>query len=312
VPTRYELVRTLFTEAATDLGNVRPDAGHGFWCPLCLRAFKAADVDSTLLSIEHVIPSALGGHALTLTCTSCNTKQGSSIDKHLVQMMATMDALEGHGVIRAELHNDTGRVTANIGWRSGEPGDPREIRIVGKASNPAGVTAIRDMIGPGAELRTTLNFDFIPQQYWRAVVRAGYLSLFSHFGYAYALSHGGAQVRRILDGASPPSSIILDATPSMELPNQVLIASVPEIKTAQFYVVVLRLCRRTTRHLAVFLPGDDGTDWDRFAQFTSQPSQLQMQTELEGGNTVISFRFNKEPVQLLREAKFSSDWPRIS
>ncbi|MBK9209082.1 MAG: hypothetical protein IPL71_12575 [Anaerolineales bacterium] len=47
------------------------------------------------LTLEHIIPSALGGKFITLTCKECNSKSGELLDAHLIQRLRTEDILTG-------------------------------------------------------------------------------------------------------------------------------------------------------------------------------------------------------------------------
>ncbi|HEX4137050.1 MAG TPA: HNH endonuclease [Bryobacteraceae bacterium] len=47
------------------------------------------------LSIEHVIPSSVGGQLKTLTCRTCNNQSGSALDAHFVGMVRVEDWAQG-------------------------------------------------------------------------------------------------------------------------------------------------------------------------------------------------------------------------
>jgi 5-methylcytosine-specific restriction endonuclease McrA len=93
-------IRGLFQEASRLLRQVRPESRELFVCPLCLREFTIEATGGDRLSVEHVIPSALGGKVETLTCTECNNAQGSTLDSHVVKAMEALDGLSGKGTVR--------------------------------------------------------------------------------------------------------------------------------------------------------------------------------------------------------------------
>jgi HNH endonuclease len=85
----------IFSELARDLARVATYSSHRtefvdrILCPLCLNAFlkEAIDSEPPELTEEHIIPEALGGKLITLSCRSCNGVHGSQLDSQLVQML---------------------------------------------------------------------------------------------------------------------------------------------------------------------------------------------------------------------------------
>ena len=116
---------SLFSSLSADLHTERPDLVNEVGCPLCLTWFDMTSVDQ--LSQEHIIPSAVGGELLTLTCVRCNNTQGAKLDFHLAQAMKALDGLAGLGEISSVLHNDKGHVVADFCW--GLDGKTTEITI---------------------------------------------------------------------------------------------------------------------------------------------------------------------------------------
>jgi hypothetical protein len=125
----------MFQVLSADLSARRPESANAILCPLCMQAFTSDAISERRISVEHIIPSALGGALEAITCTECNNTHGSTLESHLVRAMQALDSLEGKGAIPAVFHNSGGHVSANIEWRSDAP---TEIKIVGKASNPRG------------------------------------------------------------------------------------------------------------------------------------------------------------------------------
>ena len=188
----------LFSELSGRLTNVKPDVAGVVSCPLCLREFRLDAIKD--LSEEHPVSSKLGGTGRTLTCRVCNNTHGTKLEKHLVSAMKAIDGLAGADVLTASWRNDEGRVLASVQWPSVTREVPVRIEIIGRASNPAAVQAARSQFFDGATLTLSFDLDFVPERYWKAALRAAYLTAFEVYGYEYVFSTGAEQVRRVLDG----------------------------------------------------------------------------------------------------------------
>ncbi len=262
-----------------------------------MRRFTIESVEDGRLSLEHVIPSALGGNLVTLTCTKCNNTDGSELDRNLVSAMESLDALEGRGAgLDAVWHNQAGHVVANVDWRIGT-GETTNIKIVGKASNGAGVDAIRSGLCDGAEISLTLSLGFVPEKYWRAAFRCAYLAAFQRFGYAYAVSNNAQLVRRVLDATDEPPETILQAYPEPVPQQQTFI--VPIKGKWPGIVVILRLRSAVARYLAVLLPGPE---WTPLVEMAALHKELQLSASL--GGIDYGFRFGDDPVKVLRKSGY--------
>lgn len=165
-------------------------------CPLCLTEYNLENVAE--LTCEHIVPSKLGGRSQTLTCWKCNNTQGSYLDSHLINLMKSLDAIEGAGPIRTSVSDEKGTITAELLLGSETPDEPITIQIVGQASNMGAVENLRNSMRDGATIELKMNFPCIPERYVRAAFRAAFLSVFKVEGYDYALSLGAAQVRTML------------------------------------------------------------------------------------------------------------------
>ena len=182
----------MFQVLSTDLSARRAESAGSILCPLCMRSFMFDAIAERRISVEHIIPSALGGTLEAITCTECNNSHGSALESHLVKAMQALDSLEGKGPSQAVFHNDGGHVAANIEWCLD---DATQIKIVGKASNPAGVSALRESIKDGGTLNFTLSLGFMADPYYHAILRVAYLAAFAYFGYGFALSEGASPNR---------------------------------------------------------------------------------------------------------------------
>ena len=137
----------LFWELAADYQNFRTEAVDTVACPLCLAEYDLANIAD--LTREHIVPSKLGGRSETLTCRKCNNTQGSCLDSHLINLMKSMDAIEGAEPIRTSLGSDKGKIAAELLLGDGTPDDPSTIRIVGPASNMGAVQDLRNSMRDG-------------------------------------------------------------------------------------------------------------------------------------------------------------------
>ena len=91
MPNSKSIAKRLFLIAAADLTELRPETVDEVVCPLCLARFGIDAVEDGRLSREHIVPSALGGKLLTLTCRLCNNTLGSDLDRHLVNAMRGLE-----------------------------------------------------------------------------------------------------------------------------------------------------------------------------------------------------------------------------
>jgi hypothetical protein len=300
MPNSKAIARKLFRVMSADLATVCPEIAAEVACPLCLRRFTIEALEDGRLSVEHVIPGALGGNVVTLTCTKCNNTDGTELDRNLVSAMEALDGLEGRGAgLNAVWHNSTGHVAANVDWRVGT-GETTGIKIVGKASNAAGIDAIRNQLGDGAEFTLTFNLGFVPERYWRAAFRSAYLAAFERFGYAYVVRNNARLVREVLDGTNAAPETILQAYPEPEPQKQTFI--VPIKGKWSGIVVILRLRSAVARYLAVLLPG---REWTPLIEMAALHRDLRLNASRH--DIKYEFRFGDDPVKVLRKARLPTE-----
>ena len=112
----------LFWELAADYNNSCAKSETTVACPLCLTEYNLANLVE--LTREHIVPSKLGGHSKTLTCRKCNNAQGSYLDSHLVNLIKSLDAIEGAGPIRTSVISDKGKIAAELLLGADTPDEP--------------------------------------------------------------------------------------------------------------------------------------------------------------------------------------------
>jgi hypothetical protein len=252
--------RSLFNHYRTslELAGIRTAHADSLVCPLCWQETRYDD-----LSIEHAVPSSIGGTATVLTCRRCNNDHGSSLDAHLSQFQSIADAFQGHGAIPTELNINGKRLVANLEWGNSS----KNLKVVGKASD----LRMQDQIkadfqsGKVKEINVAFSFGYSKNRFQTAVLRAAYLVLFKCFGYQY-VRHEVVQVlrRRICDTSLeyPRIGSIIAEFRDCKLPvDEPHLIAPANINGVQFLLVIIRVRKQTTTYLAVFMPVPaDGCD----------------------------------------------------
>jgi hypothetical protein len=75
----------LFDFYSVDRGRYAPEHEGHFECPLCHKIVQKIHPLRDVVGEEHIVPKALGGRLVTLTCLKCNNDQGSDLDADLIQ-----------------------------------------------------------------------------------------------------------------------------------------------------------------------------------------------------------------------------------
>lgn len=220
-------------------------------CPLCWQETRFNE-----LSIEHIVPGAVGGSSTVLTCRKCNNEHGSQLDAHLVQYQKIADAFQGHGMIPSELYINGKRLVANLEWRE----QRKNFVVVGNATDPRIHAQIQAEFQSGAvdEINFTLSYGYAKQQLDTAILRAAYLITFWRFGYPYVTNEIVQILRRricdrSLDYPRLGSLIVELQTNNYPLDKQYLM-SPGTVNGVPFILVILRIKRATISHFGVFMP----------------------------------------------------------
>lgn len=114
-----------------------------------------------------------------------------------------MDAVDGLEPIAITLGSDKGKIVAELLLGDGTKEKPNTISIIGKASNMDAAEHWRGQLGDGFSFNLHMTFRYVPERFFRAVFRAGFLAVFKTEGYCYALSDGASQVRSMLESRVP-------------------------------------------------------------------------------------------------------------
>lgn len=183
----------LFKRFSMNLALYYPRVRGIFVCPLCLRPFakEALEGPNPSLTLAHIIPKTLGGTARTLTCANCNNYVGAAFESHLVIR------LEHEGTRRIPNVRLSGPF-GNVGVELEVPVDrsgTTSIFVVAKQSNPADTERLKAYFqswaageNPHPTLHMRLRSAFRSRRCQLAAYNAGFLLMFSYFGYEYAFN----------------------------------------------------------------------------------------------------------------------------
>jgi hypothetical protein len=263
-----KLERFAFLRKSLVAAGLSTDRAESLICPLCW-----LETPYDQLTLDHTVPRKVGGTLETLTCVNCNNNQGSDLDSNLVQYQKVTDALQGHGTLRTRLDINGHELIANLEW--GEKS--KNFYVVEKATNPAACAGSRQEIVSGkvSAFNFTTFLGYSRDNFNRAVVRAAYLVLFQRFGYGYA-RHDTVQMirRRIADPSLQHpqlGSLVLEARNfSAPCVSQHFFVN-GNVNGVGFFLVFIRVRRKTTTYLGAYLPlpeRRDGEFFDLMEQFT--------------------------------------------
>ncbi|MFO1433233.1 MAG: HNH endonuclease [Candidatus Competibacteraceae bacterium] len=248
-----------FDELLRDLSNIKPDVDGQILCPLCLKGFGRAAIDSRELTEEHIIPQAVGGRDITLTCRECNNDDGSWLDSQLVRKLETDNALRGYGPIPTDIYIAGHKMTAEVEWGR-EVEDTNVIRVICRRSNPRSVEAAKQaLLGGEKKMDLKMKFGYVMNRFRLGLVRIAYLSMFDCFGYRYILSESVENVRRLIRLRECHTGLL--ARMMIDISNTVgnfqspLIIPVEDLTKDTFYIVAIRLAYRNISYIhGVIMP----------------------------------------------------------
>lgn len=249
-------LETLLTRYEADLMRFVKGTERGFLCPICLRFYSRSEDHTENISIEHIVPSALGGTATTLTCRQCNNTAGSQLESHLIQRvqveggMKPIDArVEFCGTaFRAEVHlpNSTGHAIELAGIQ--KQSDPREIAKFGNL--------LSEGIWDGQNLKLDLELGYAPLRSLAALVRSAYLLMFRLFGYRYVFDRSAAVIRQSIAEPLVETDVLKGVLwrGSFRPPAETSVSIVTEPKEFRSYMIFLTLDENHEHVSAITLP----------------------------------------------------------
>ena len=276
---------SLFDAYAGDLARFAPALEGKFGCPICLRAVARTPHLSDVVAKEHIVPSALGGRLVTLTCRQCNNRSGSQLESHLVRRVR-VDSGKSPSSVRLTVGGVVQRGEILL-----EPeGDPQiRINVIGRQSDPRLAAEMERLVADGKdEMHLQVNSGYVPLRSLVALVRSAYLLMFRTFGYRYVLDSSAVAIReqilkptaetdvltgaswRVDAGAPPSTSLALAKAPDDRSGFVAFLAldadsghvaavtlPPPGVDGEEFYRTLAESQARRTYHLSV-LPEPDG------------------------------------------------------
>lgn len=260
-----ESKRALFDFYQTRMlrAGLQPTGTDTLICPLCWR-----EISLDRVSPDHYIPQAIGGRRSDIvpTCDDCNHSHGSKLDSQVAAFQDTVSALKGNGTLSVTMQVNGREMVADL-----ELGDAtRTFRVIGKASNPAAISAIKaDFESRRVEnVHLTVSAGYVSNRFNVGLLRAAYLTLFCHCGYGY-VKHEIVQIvrRRIADPALTHPNLktlvleLSDFQAPVDNPYFIVCGNVNDVP---FYLVIIRARRAITSHYGVFMPCPSEFDDDFF------------------------------------------------
>jgi len=182
-------------------------------CPICLTHFSEADLDVTLknhLTLEDAPPVSLGGRADTLTCKSCNNGCGTGIDNHLVERMREMDREQFIPGAIFEAWFKMGALKVK-GLISVMKDGKHKVKFDLKHNNPKILKPFLEHVDSQKATGDAILKPILPEssvdvkKLQLALLKSGYMLIFSKFGYSFILDSAYDRIREQL--LNPESNI---------------------------------------------------------------------------------------------------------
>jgi hypothetical protein len=120
-------------------------------------------VETGDLTVEHIVPRALGGRSTTTTCRRCNNTQGSRLDRHVVETARARDAAADLGTFRTTMRVGGASLQAELAWTP-DHSATNVITIIPGASDPRQVRAVQDGLVDGAEVVMSFSYGYVPNR----------------------------------------------------------------------------------------------------------------------------------------------------
>ncbi|MGZ5118889.1 MAG: HNH endonuclease [Burkholderiales bacterium] len=199
VPTKKQM----FARAKASFANIVKPSVEGYLCPICLKLIPNIDG----VTIEHVPPKSLGGKKLCLTCRTCNSTAGHSIDSAMFREHGMRSFLSPSGH-RTRVKVDLGGRILNAEM-SQDP-DAINIQILANQNNPVVEEEFKDNMTDGGEGRTinvTIWGGYRQREADVGYLKTAYLAAFSKFGYRWILT---AEMEPIRQQVRSPREVIIN------------------------------------------------------------------------------------------------------
>lgn len=169
-----------------------------FICPLCFKGFQKKDIQA--LTIEHIVPKALGGKTITLTCWKCNSDFGSKSLAKLQENIRIKETLTGLSDEPLDAKLSSSGYSVSTSFLPGN--EVYKLELNPKRSNPQDVESILADFEKGKveDLNLKFRVGYSRRIENSALLLISHLLLFYQFGYFFLLSNFGMHIRKFLNG----------------------------------------------------------------------------------------------------------------
>lgn len=278
---RLETAKRLFDAYAKNLTWYHPHLVEVFLCPLCLQPFTKDAIQSNSLTLEHIIPSALGGRLLTLTCSDCNSQSGTKLDAHLVKRLRTEDALAGKSKkpLRIRVQIGSGEFGADLYL---SPDQQPNIRIVGipAISNPKlHKRAVEAFETQPQEFSISGSFGYKDFPSRVAALRIAYLLSFRYFGYGYILYNNLDQVRKQISQPGHETDALKGMVWLKSAPETNVVAVLRQPQELRCFLAIVDLYTEQQRVLGIALPGPDPNSAAIYQRWSAAATTLNLNAQ---------------------------------
>lgn len=207
------------------------------------------------LSIEHAIPKSIGGRTTTLTCRSCNSLSGHTLDKHLAAYCRWQETLVGNRTSEAEVTVGGVTLRGDVTF-----GPSPHIDLSKRANDPRVAEKFPRKICSDIKIEVPLRYQ--PDSLRMAGLRSAYLIKVASDGLTYLESSDG--VKRVRER-------VVGKGVGFDLNGVVGFASVANAPSRQwfsvdmladghfFHYIFIGLPSTASAYMAVLMPGA-GTD----------------------------------------------------
>lgn len=245
-----------FTKAANEF---YPEPPNGFVCPLCVQTFDSLDH----LSRAHLWPEALGGRIFALACRRCNSRIGSSIEKH---EKARVDSLSSPGTyVRMRSEGAEGDVGVRLLAKNIND-QPTMIFDPGLShSKPSAFSELQEVFR-GGKADIYYKPPFVRRRADLTHLHFAYMSLFHLTGYSWVITSLAACIRQQLDNPDETTFPIYILSTSKETLKAVgnIEPAVLEVlapsKLHGYLVATPELKYKDNRREAIWMPISDNID----------------------------------------------------
>lgn len=245
----------LFDAYASNLASFAPQFNGKFMCPLCGRLFSRDSISRKEVTIEHIVPSRAGGRLTTLTCRRCNNRDGSMLERPLVDSLRVGTPVLP---VRATLSVGEGQFRGEFYYPSEENPSPRLVGVP-KWSDPRRARIAAEAIKAGSsEIHIDLSKGRNPILSQVALLRSAYLLMFRYLGYGYILHPCAREIRRQLANPLEGSPVLRGVFWKLEDPPTTSPFNIVfrPIELRSFFVI-LDLSTDITHYAGALLPGFD-------------------------------------------------------